>query len=140
MLCKRCSFWPPPSWRKAADAPAPNPIGAEPIRIVFPFAAGGSGDALARLMAEHSARRAGPAYHGREPAGAQGRIGVQAVKAAPPDGKTLLLTPVAPMSIYAHVYKSLAYDPIAAFPADLAGRDVRFRHRGRPGGAGEIAA
>jgi len=47
--------------------------------------------------------------------GAQGRIGVQAVKAAAPDGKTLLLIPVAPMSVYQHVYKSLAYDPIGDF-------------------------
>jgi len=37
------------------------------------------------------------------------------VKAAAPDGKTLLLTPVAPMSVYQHVYKSLAYDPIGDF-------------------------
>jgi len=48
-------------------------------------------------------------------AGAQGRIGVQAVKAAAPDGRTLLLTPVAPMSVYAHVYKALAYDPVRDF-------------------------
>ena len=47
--------------------------------------------------------------------GAQGRLGVQAVKAAAPDGKTLLLTPVAPMSVYAHVYKALLYDPVADF-------------------------
>jgi tripartite-type tricarboxylate transporter receptor subunit TctC len=40
---------------------------------------------------------------------------VQAVKGAAPDGKTLLLTPVAPMSVYQHVYKSLLYDPIADF-------------------------
>ncbi len=47
--------------------------------------------------------------------GAQGRLGVQAVKTAAPDGKTILLTPVAPMSVYQHVYKALAYDPIADF-------------------------
>jgi tripartite-type tricarboxylate transporter receptor subunit TctC len=47
--------------------------------------------------------------------GAQGRLGVQAVKAAAPDGSTLLLTPVAPMSVYQHVYKTLAYDPVVDF-------------------------
>jgi tripartite-type tricarboxylate transporter receptor subunit TctC len=47
--------------------------------------------------------------------GAQGRIGVQAVKSADPDGKTILLTPVAPMSVYQHVYKALGYDPIGDF-------------------------
>jgi len=40
---------------------------------------------------------------------------VQAVKAAAPDGSTLLLTPIAPMAVYQHVYKSLPYDPIADF-------------------------
>jgi tripartite-type tricarboxylate transporter receptor subunit TctC len=90
-------------------------IGAEPTRIVFPFAAGGSGDALARLIAEHLRVALDLPVIVENRAGAQGRIGVQAVKAAAPDGKTLLLTPVAPMSIYSHVYKSLAYDPIVDF-------------------------
>jgi tripartite-type tricarboxylate transporter receptor subunit TctC len=95
--------------------PARAQTGAEPVRIVFPFAAGGSGDALARLLAEHLRTSLNTPVIVENRTGAQGRIGVQAVKAAAPDGKTLLLTPVAPMSIYQHVYKSLAYDPIADF-------------------------
>ncbi len=47
--------------------------------------------------------------------GAQGRLGVTAVKQAAPDGRTLLLTPIAPMAVYQHAYKTLAYDPIADF-------------------------
>ena len=47
--------------------------------------------------------------------GAAGRIGVQAVKTAAPDGNTLLITPIAPVAIYQHVYKSLDYDPIHDF-------------------------
>ncbi len=85
------------------------------VRIVFPFAAGGSGDILARLLAEHLRVSLGVPVIVENQTGAQGRIGVRAVKAAAPDGKTLLLTPVAPMSIYQHVYKSLGYDPIADF-------------------------
>ncbi len=95
--------------------PAHAQLGAEPVRIIFPFAAGGSGDALARLIAEHLRTALGQPVIVDNRAGAQGRIGVQAVKAAAPDGKTLLLTPVAPMSVYQHVYKSLAYDPVADF-------------------------
>jgi len=90
-------------------------IGAEPARIIFPFAGGGSGDALARLIAEHLRVALNQPVIVENRPGAQGRIGVQAVKAAAPDGKTLLLTPVAPMSVYVHVYKSLAYDPVADF-------------------------
>jgi tripartite-type tricarboxylate transporter receptor subunit TctC len=96
-------------------SPACAQIGSEPIRMIFPFAAGGSGDTLARLLAEHLRVALGVPVIVENRTGAQGRIGVQAVKAAAPNGKTLLLTPVAPMSVYQHVYKSLAYDPIADF-------------------------
>ena len=47
--------------------------------------------------------------------GAAGRIGVQAVKSAAPDGATVLLTPIAPMSVFQLVYPNLGYDPIADF-------------------------
>lgn len=90
-------------------------LAAEPIKIIFPFAAGGSGDGLARLLAEHMRASLDQPVIVENRTGAQGRLGVQAVKAAAPDGKTILLTPVAPMSIYHHVYKSLAYDPVADF-------------------------
>jgi tripartite-type tricarboxylate transporter receptor subunit TctC len=85
------------------------------VRIVFPFAAGGSGDALSRLIAEHLRIALDRAVIVENRTGAQGRLGVQAVKAATPDGSTILLTPVAPMSIYQHVYKALGYDPVADF-------------------------
>lgn len=90
-------------------------LAAEPIKIIFPFAAGGSGDGLARLLAEHMRASLDQPVIVENRTGAQGRLGVQAVKSAAPDGKTILLTPVAPMSIYHHVYKSLAYDPVADF-------------------------
>jgi tripartite-type tricarboxylate transporter receptor subunit TctC len=96
-------------------APAHAQVGEQPLRIVFPFAAGGSGDALARLIGEHLRMALNQPVIVENRVGAQGRIGVQAVKAAPPDGRTILLTPVAPMSVYSHVYKSLAYDPIGDF-------------------------
>jgi len=96
-------------------SPAAAQQATEPVRIVFPFAAGGSGDALARLVAEHLRVSLDQPVIVENRAGAQGRIGVQAVKAAAPDGKTLLLTPVAPMAVYPHVYKTLAYDPVADF-------------------------
>lgn len=99
----------------AFATPAHAQLGEQPVRIVFPFAAGGSGDALARILAEHLRTTLGQPTIVENRAGAQGRLGVQAVKTAVPDGKTLLLTPVAPMSVYQHVYKALGYDPIADF-------------------------
>jgi tripartite-type tricarboxylate transporter receptor subunit TctC len=95
--------------------PVQAQIGEQPLRLIFPFAAGGSGDALARHIAEHLRTALGQPVIVENRTGAQGRLGVQAVKAAAPDGKTLLLTPVAPMSVYVHVYKALGYDPVADF-------------------------
>jgi len=83
------------------------------MRIIFPFAAGGSGDALARLLAEHMRLGLDRPVIVENKTGAAGRIGVQAVKSAPPDGQTILLTPIAPVAIYQHVYDPLGYDPVA---------------------------
>ncbi|MDX3964995.1 MAG: Bug family tripartite tricarboxylate transporter substrate binding protein [Bradyrhizobium sp.] len=86
-----------------------------PLRIIYPFPGGGSGDALTRLIAE----RLGVALERPvivEPrAGAAGRLGVQAVKTAEPDGNTLLATPIAPMAVYQSVYPALDYDPVKDF-------------------------
>jgi tripartite-type tricarboxylate transporter receptor subunit TctC len=90
-------------------------IGGQPIRIVFPFAAGGSGDTAARLIADKMSKALGRPVIVENRAGADGRIGVRAVKDAAPDGTTLLLTPIAPMSVYPHVYAKLDYDPIKDF-------------------------
>ena len=84
-------------------------------RLIFPFAAGGSGDALARILADGLQKATGTPAIVDNRSGAQGRLGVMAVKQAAPDGKTLLLTPIAPLAVYQHVYKNLAYDPIADF-------------------------
>lgn len=86
-----------------------------PLRIIYPFPGGGSGDTLTRLIAE----RLGVALERPvvvEPrTGAAGRLGVQAVKTAEPDGNTLLATPIAPMAVYQSVYPALDYDPVKDF-------------------------
>src|SRR5712671_1781022 len=89
----------------------------QPIRIVYPFAAGGSGDALARMIGDKMRAALGRSVVVENRTGGAGRIGVTAIKNAPPDGSTLLITPIAPMSVYQHVYKSLDYDPINDFAA-----------------------
>jgi tripartite-type tricarboxylate transporter receptor subunit TctC len=47
--------------------------------------------------------------------GANGRLAAQAVKAAAPDGRTLLVCPASAMVHLPHVYKDLGYDPFADF-------------------------
>src|SRR5258708_26702458 len=89
----------------------------QPIRIIFPFAAGGSGDALARMIGDKMGAALGRSVVVENRTGGAGRIGVTAVKNAAPNGSTVLITPIAPMAVYQHVYKSLGYDPINDFAA-----------------------
>jgi len=81
------------------------------IRIIFPYAAGGSGDATARLLADKLQTSLGQTVLVENRTGGAGRIGVNAVKNAAADGSTLLFTPFAAVTIYPFAYRSLDYDP-----------------------------
>jgi len=87
-----------------------------PIRIVVGYPAGATSDSLTRIVAEQMARSLNQTVIVDNKAGAGGRIGNETVKAAPPDGTTLLMTPVATMSIFPHSYAGqLRYDPFKDF-------------------------
>jgi tripartite-type tricarboxylate transporter receptor subunit TctC len=98
-----------------AIAPAAAQTRTAPLKIILPFAGGGSGDALTRLIAEQLGTRLDRSVIVEPRVGAAGRLGVAAVKAAEPDGNTLLATPIAPMVVYPSVYPSLDYDPVGDF-------------------------
>ena len=85
------------------------------IRIVLGFPAGASSDLLTRLLADHMRAALGQAVIVENRTGAGGQIANEAVKSAAPDGHTLLMTPVATMSIYPHSYARLRYDPFNDF-------------------------
>jgi len=96
----------------SAAAPASAQI-EQPIKIIFPYAAGGIGDAFARLLAENlRAGLNGQPVVVEDVTGAAGRTGTRAVVNANPDGKTLLFTPIAPVAVHNLVYKDLGYDPL----------------------------
>lgn len=82
-----------------------------PLKIVFPFAAGGAADSLVRMLAEELHSRLGQSVVVENRAGAGGRIGVQAVVDAPPDGATVLFVPSATITLQPHLYAALGYDP-----------------------------
>lgn len=97
-------------------APASAQPAGQTIRIIYPFAAGGQGDALARLLAESLQKATGNTTIVENRTGAGGRIGVKAVKDAAPDGTTLLYTAFAVISLYPHFYgEKLEYDPFKDF-------------------------
>ncbi len=85
------------------------------LKIVYPYAAGGSGDAIARMMAEQLQKSLGRPIIVENKTGAGGRIGAQAVKESPPDGSTLLFGAAALFTLQPHVLSNLGYDPLADF-------------------------
>jgi tripartite-type tricarboxylate transporter receptor subunit TctC len=88
-----------------------------PVRIVAPFAAGGSTDVLTRLVAQKLNARWKQSVIVENRVGASGRIGAEYVaKSAAPDGYTLLMAG-APHAIGASLFKTVPYD----LERDLAG-------------------
>lgn len=85
------------------------------IKVIYPFAAGGSGDVLARIVTDQIAAALGAAAIVENRTGAAGRIAARAVAAAPPDGQTLLLASSPMMVVYPHSYAALDYDPVGDF-------------------------
>src|ERR1035437_7335599 len=61
-------------------------------RIIFPFAAGGGGDALCRLLAQHLGQLLDRTVIVENRTGGDGLIGIRSVKSAAPDGATILVT------------------------------------------------
>ena len=83
---------------------------AKSLRIVVPFAPGGSTDIFARLLGERLATTLGQPVVIDNRAGAAGNIGAEAVARAAPDGYTLLMATTGVMAINHALYKNLTYD------------------------------
>jgi len=88
----------------------------KPLRIVLGYPPGASSDTLMRLLADRIRPLLGQAVIPENKPGAGGIIGNETVKAAPPDGSTLLLTPVATMAAFPHSHgAAVRYDPFKDF-------------------------
>ena len=92
-----------------------------PLKILVGFPPGGSADVMGRLVAEALRHDFNPIVVENKP-GAGGRIALAAVKAAKPDGQTVIVLPSGPMVLFPHVYKKLEYDAVKDFtPISLIG-------------------
>lgn len=88
---------------------------AQPIeqaKILYGFPAGSAGDVAARRVAE---RLAGTSYSRlsgvvENKPGAGGRIALETLRTAAPDGQTLAMTPFSALAIYPHIFKRMGYD------------------------------
>ena len=82
---------------------------ARPVRIVVPFAAGGSTDIIARLIGQWLSERLGQQFVVENRPGAGSNVGTEVVVNAPPDGYTLLLVG-ASSAINATLYDKLNFN------------------------------
>jgi tripartite-type tricarboxylate transporter receptor subunit TctC len=85
-----------------------------PLKILVGFPPGGSADVIARIVADALRDDFGPIVVDNKP-GAGGRIALNMVKAAKPDGQTVIVLPSGPMVLFPHVYKKLDYDAVKDF-------------------------
>jgi tripartite-type tricarboxylate transporter receptor subunit TctC len=84
-------------------------------RILLGFPPGASGDTMARKLAEKLRASLGETVIVDNKPGAGGRIAMDQLKLAKPDGRTLVLTPPSPLSAAPWLYKDLRYDPFKDF-------------------------
>ncbi len=95
----------------AAQLMAQTAWPAKPVRIVVPFAPGGTTDILARAVAPELSRVFGQSFIVDNRAGAGGNLGADLVAKAAPDGYTLLMGTVGTHGINKSLYARLPYDP-----------------------------
>ena len=90
-----------------------QPWPSRPIQMIVPFAAGGSTDVAARLVAQHLSKALGQQVVVENKTGANGNLGTEMAAKAAPDGYTIL---VVPESIVGnpHIYK-VSYEPLRDF-------------------------
>ena len=88
---------------------------SKPIKFVIPFSAGSATDNVGRIMAQAMGDAMGQTITVENRAGANGILGAEAVKAAPADGYTFLVTTSTTQAANVHLYRKLPYDPVKDF-------------------------
>ena len=96
-------------------ASAQSPWPTRPVRIVVPFAAGGTTDILARAMAPELQRVFGQPFIIENKAGAGGNLGAADVAKSAPDGYSLLMGTVGTHAINSALYPKMPYDHVKDF-------------------------
>jgi tripartite-type tricarboxylate transporter receptor subunit TctC len=87
-----------------------------PVKIIVPFAAGGTADVIPRLVGDWLSRKWGQPVLVENRTGASGNIGAEFAYRAAPDGYTLLSSPPPPLVINQSLYPKLGFDPAKFAP------------------------
>lgn len=85
---------------------------SKPIRMIVPFAPGGSTDVVARILGAELKNELGQAVIVENKPGAGGNIGGDAAAKAAPDGYTILMAAAGPTVINPSLYSKMPYDPV----------------------------
>ena len=96
----------------AAGAAWGQPYPGKPVRIVVGFAAGGSVDLVARILAQKLSAAFAQQVVVENRGGAGGNIGGEVVAKAPPDGYTLLVSSGGGLGTNLSIYTRMPYDPL----------------------------
>lgn len=99
----------------AATAAQAQSYPGRPVRVIVPFAAGGTTDIFARLVADKLGQNLGQQFIIENRGGAGGNIGTDAVAKSPPDGYTLVMGTVGTHAINASLYARMPYNPLTDF-------------------------
>lgn len=99
----------------AGAASAQQTFPDRPVRLVVPFAAGGSTDIVARIIAAKMSEILKQQVIVENRAGAGGNAGAAAVARSAPDGYTILMGTVATHAINPALYTKMPYDPVKDF-------------------------
>ena len=99
----------------ATSAPAQTDWPTKPVRIVVPFAAGGTTDITARVIAEQLTQSLKQAFVIDNRTGAGGNVGATEVARAGPDGYTYLMGTPGTQAINQFLYPKMPYDTVKDF-------------------------
>jgi len=102
------------AWVLASAAQAQS-YPSKPLRIIVPYAAGGTSDILARQVGPKLSEVWGQPVVVENKPGANGNVGADFVAKSAPDGYTLLLTDLGGLVISASVYPQLPFNPSKDF-------------------------
>jgi tripartite-type tricarboxylate transporter receptor subunit TctC len=97
-----------------AQSSKPADYPARPVRLVVPFAPGGTNDILGRIVAEKLAERLGQPFVADNRAGANSVVGSEIVARANPDGHTVLIV-AAGFAVNPSLVRKLPYDTVRDF-------------------------
>lgn len=105
-------------------APAQEAWPSRPVQLIVPWAAGGSNDLVARLVAPHLSEKLGGSFVVENRSGGGGAVGMGAVVRARPDGHTLLVSSASNHVFNQFVITDQGYDPRQALDGICLLNDV----------------